>query len=117
MEKQECCMVIHAWVNCLLWNIWVFFENYSPECKNKWVVLNQGGKLYNNPTIKNLFCKYGYEILPTSPDDSYQNGPMERAYHTIFQVIKALLIGSVLGVKFWPYAFMHVICILNAFSG
>ena len=26
-----------------------FLQQYSPECKNKWVVLDQGGELYRNP--------------------------------------------------------------------
>ena len=28
-----------------------FIAEYSPECENKWVVLDQGGELYNNPAI------------------------------------------------------------------
>jgi hypothetical protein len=31
--------------------------------------------------------------------------------------IKAILIGAGLDIKFWPYAFNHVICIRNAIPG
>ena len=27
---------------------------YAPECTNKWVDLDQGGKVYNNPAVKNI---------------------------------------------------------------
>ena len=47
-----------------------FLTEYSPECKNKWVVMDQGDNLYINPKICILFSKFGYEILPTSPDSS-----------------------------------------------
>lgn len=91
-----------------------FLTEYALGCKNKWVVLDQGGELYNNPTINKLFRKIGYKILPTSPDALFQNGPGKRSYLTISQGIKALLIGSGLDVKFWPYVFMHFLCIYNA---
>ena len=35
-----------------------FLQQYSPECKNKWVVLDQGGELYGNPDVRNLFKRY-----------------------------------------------------------
>ena len=94
-----------------------FFIEYSPECKNKWVGMDNGGKLFSNPKIWNLFSRFGYEIYPTSPDSSNQNGPIERAHHTVSQGIKALLFGAGLDVKFWLYAFMHVLRIQNALPG
>ena len=81
------------------------------------MVLDQGGELHNSPAIKNLFRNYGYEILPTSQDASYQNEPMERAHHTIYQGVKALLIRPGLDMKFWLYEFMHVLSIQNALPG
>ena len=77
-----------------------FLKEYSPECKNKWVVMDNGGELYANPKIRNLFSSYGYEIYPTSPDSSYQAGPVERSHRTISQGIKALLFGAGLDVRF-----------------
>ena len=79
-----------------------FLAEYSPECKNKWVVLDQGGKLYNNPAIKNLFRKFEYKILLTSPDASYQNGSVEIDHQTILQGMKALIIGTGSYMKFFP---------------
>ena len=35
-----------------------FLQQYSSECKNKWVVLDQGGELYGNPNVRNLFKRY-----------------------------------------------------------
>ena len=79
--------------------------------------MDNGGKLYSNLKIQNLFFTFGYEIYPTSPDSSNQNGPVEWAYQTVSQGIKALLFGAGLDVKFWPYAFIHVLRIGNALPG
>ena len=79
--------------------------------------MDMGGELYSNPKIRNLFTSFGYEIYPTSPDSSNQNGPVERSHRTISQGIKALLFGAGLDVKFWPYAFIHVLRIRNAIPG
>ena len=53
-----------------------FLQQYSPECRNKWVVLDQGGELFGNPDVKNLFKRYQYEIFPTGSDTSSQNDPV-----------------------------------------
>ena len=37
-----------------------FLQQYSPECKNKRVVLDQGGELYGNLDVRNLFTRYNY---------------------------------------------------------
>ena len=60
-----------------------FLEQYSPNVSNKFVVLDQGGELYGNPEILNLFCKYKYQIFPTGSDLSCSNGAVERAHRTI----------------------------------
>ena len=69
--------------------VWLesFLSVYSPECKNKWVTMGQGGKLFNNPKVVTLFQRYGYEVLPTGADSSFQNGPVERAHRTVSQGI------------------------------
>ena len=79
--------------------------------------MDQGGELYNNPAIKNLFQKYSYEILLTSPNASYQNRPIERTHQIISQGIKNLLISAGLYVKFLLYDFMHVLHIYNVLPG
>ena len=94
-----------------------FLTKFPLECKNKWSVLDQVSELYNNPTIKNLFRKFGQEILTTSSDASVKNDLVERDYYTISQGVRALLIGSGLNIKFSPYLFMHFLCICNALPG
>ena len=71
-----------------------FLQQYSPECKNKWVILNQGGELYGNLDVCNLFKRYQYEIFPTGSDSSSQNGPVEQAHRTVLNGIKSCLIGA-----------------------
>ena len=91
-----------------------FFTEYAPECKNKWVNFDQGGKLCNNFAVKNIIHKFGYEILPTTPDASFQNGIVKYDNQTVSQGIKSVIISTGLNIKFWPYAFMHVLQICNA---
>ena len=94
-----------------------FLQQYSPEYKNKRVVLNQGGELYCNPDVRNLFKQYQCEIFPTGSDSSSQNGPVERAHRTVSNGIKSYLIGAGLPIAYWPFAFLHVLRIRNALPG
>ena len=71
-----------------------FLQEYSPTCEDKFVMLDQGGELYQNPEICNLFCKFGYEVRCTGADASKQNGPVEYAHCTISNSIWILLFGS-----------------------
>ena len=93
-----------------------FLKQYSPNMGpgKKWVVLDQGGELYGNPEVRNLFEKYQYTIYKTGADASFQNGPAERGHRLVGTFIKSLLLGAGLEIKFWPYAFMHVLQIRNA---
>ena len=94
------------------WNL-----SCNPECKNKWVVLDQGGELYGNPDVQNLFKRYHYEIFPTGADSSSQNGPVKRAHCTVSNGIKSCLIGAGLPIAYWSFAFLHVLRIRNALPG
>ena len=66
-----------------------FLQQYFSECKNKWVVLDQGGELYGNPDLRNLFKQYQYEIHPSGEDSSSQNSPVERARSNFSDGIKS----------------------------
>ena len=87
---------------------------YIPTCSDKYVYMDQGGELFNNPEIKNLFTKSGYRIYPTGADASNQNGSVGRGHCTIADTVQALLTGSGIDTKFWPYAFYHALRLYNA---
>jgi hypothetical protein len=91
-------------------------QNSPRNCNTKYVYLDQGGELFQNPACKALFLKYGYEIRPTGADASHQNGPVERAHQTVANGIRALLSGANLDVRFWPFAFHHYLRIQNALA-
>lgn len=91
-----------------------FLKKYAPQCEDKYVVLDQGGELYANPIVRELFEEFGYEIRPTGADSSNENGPVERAHLTMANGIRAMLTGANLDVRFWPYAFHHYLRIQNA---
>ena len=60
-----------------------FLEQYSPNTSDKFVVLDQGGELYRNLDVINLFRKFKYQVFPTGADSSNQNGPVERAHRSV----------------------------------
>ena len=76
--------------------------------------MDQGGELFGNPDVRNLFERHGYAIRPTGADASHQNGPVERSHRYVGDAVRAFLSGANLDVKFWPYAFYHHLCISNA---
>ena len=78
--------------------------------------MDQGGELYSNPDIVNVFTQHRYEVHPTGTDSSHQIGPVERAHRVIGDHVRALLIGADLHIRFWPYAFFHHLCIQNAMT-
>ena len=45
-----------------------FLQQYSLECMNKWIVLDQGGEVYTNHEVQNLFKGYIYVIYATCAD-------------------------------------------------
>ena len=92
-----------------------FLSQHSPTCDNKYVHVDQGGELFQNPDIVNLFQSFGYELFPTGADASHQNAQVERAHRTLSNSMRALLSGANLDVKFWPYAFYHSMRLSNAF--
>eukprot|EP00980_Cylindrotheca_fusiformis_P025376 scaffold13535_cov117-Cylindrotheca_fusiformis.AAC.2 len=91
-----------------------FLHVHSPDCPNKYVVLDQGGELYRNPDVVRVFEKAQYEVHPTGADSSNQNGPVERGHLTVANHIRAMLVGANLDIQFWPFAFHHWLRIDNS---
>jgi len=90
-----------------------FLVKHAPVCSGKYVFMDQGGELYNNPEVRKLFTWFGYEIRPTSDDVSNQNAPVERGHLVVANAIRALLLGTNLPIKFWSYVFHFWLCIDN----
>jgi len=82
-----------------------FLEKHAPACSGKHVFMDQGGELYNNPEVRKLFTRFGYDIRPTGADASIQNAPVEGGHLVVANAIRALLLGANLPIKFWPHAF------------
>jgi len=78
--------------------------------------MDQGGELYNNPEVRKLFTRFGYDIRPTGADASNQNAPVERGHLVVANAIRALLLGANLPIKFWPYAFHFWLRIDNSMA-
>ena len=91
-----------------------FLQHHSPRSPGKYVYLDQGGELYNNPAVRKLFEEFNYDVRPTGADASNQNGPVERAHLTVANGVRSLLHGADLDPRFWPYAFHHYLRITNA---
>jgi len=79
-------------------------SNATPD---KYVQFDLGGDLGCCAEIVTLFKNAGYAIEPTAPDLSHQNGPGEQPHQSIVESLCAMLGGTGLDLKFWPYAFEH----------
>ena len=93
-----------------------WLQVHSRIVKDKYVSMDQGGELYSNPNILNIFTNHHYEVHPTETNSSHQNGPVEQAHRVISDHVPALLISASLNIKFWPYAFFHHLRIQNAMA-
>ena len=91
-----------------------FTAQCNPPCCDKCAHMDQGGKLFNDPEVKNLFTKSGHTIHPTGADSSHQNGPVERGHCTVADTMHAFSTGANLSQKFWPCAFHHSLWARNA---
>ena len=60
-----------------------FLKAHSPPISDKFVVLDQGGELYQSLKVHNLFHKYDYDVYCTGAYASFQNGSVKRAHETI----------------------------------
>ena len=100
----------------LLW-LRKWLDTHSPDVDDKYVVLDQGGELYNNPKVRALFEEFHYAVHPTGTDSSHQNGPCERAHQSIGDALRSMLLGAHLDPRFWPHAFNHYIRVKNALPG
>ena len=80
-------------------------------------MMDQGGELYQNPKAHQPFEEFGHTLQPTGAGASNQNGPVERNHRTIANHMRCLLDGANLQIKFWPYAFHHMIRMLNGMVG
>ena len=69
-----------------------FLETCSPNCKDKHVMMDQGGELHRNPLVKKLFAHYGYTAQPTGAGASNQNGPVEQNHRTMANHMRLSLI-------------------------
>jgi hypothetical protein len=90
-------------------------RNSNPALTDKYVMLDQGGELYNCQKIKDLFAEFDYKVFPTGAMSSWQNGVVEKPHQWIGDSIRAMLTGANLDPKFWPYCFRQSLRIKNAF--
>jgi hypothetical protein len=74
--------------------------------KDKYVYLDQGGKLFNYPGIRKVLAEFNYKIYPTEADSSHQNRFVERSHGHISGALCAKLTGANLNARFWPRAFL-----------
>jgi hypothetical protein len=78
----------------------------APDVPDKYVVMDQGGKVGHCPEILAAFAKHQHAACLTGADASYQNGPVEPPNQTIGDAIRSMLLdGGALAGKFWPCAF------------
>jgi len=91
-------------------NTWLAQYGLANSDADKYICFDLGGELGHCMDIVELFQHAGYAMEPTAPDSSHQNDPGE---HSIAEGLWAMLGGSALEPKFWPYAFEHYLHLYN----
>ena len=89
-------------------NNWL--ANNAPNCPDKYVRMDGGGKLGKSRDVHRTFTNLGYTVELTGPDASHQNG---RPHQTIGDALRSMLSGANLHANFWPYAFYHYVRLYN----
>jgi len=76
-------------------------------------VRTDGGREIINKALTALCETYGILLQVSNAYCHEENGLPERFFQTLFQKIRAALIGSTLGWRFWSDAAEHVACTYN----
>ena len=92
-----------------------FLNQYNPTCNEKYIHLDEGVKLSNNPDVKYLLQQFGYNLHPTEADNPHQNGPVEWAHMVLDNSIRDIITGANLDIKCWPYTLYYFVWISNSF--
>ena len=74
---------------------------------------DQGGDLGRSSKVRKIFDFYGYTIDLTAKDSSSENGCVETENKYVARFLRCLLYGADLQMKFWPYAFQHILVVDN----
>mmetsp|Transcript_10877 Transcript_10877/g.21521 ORF Transcript_10877/g.21521 Transcript_10877/m.21521 type:complete len:1057 (-) Transcript_10877:2144-5314(-) len=75
------------------------------------------GKEVLDAEMRNYCKNKGIEIVQAAPRAPQQNGFIERRVQTVMRMTRAVLKGSNLGTKFWPWALKFAIYTLNRMPG
>ena len=84
-----------------------FLAQHNLHCRNKCLCMDQGGELFDNLEVENLFIKARHAMCPTGANASNQNGPVKRDHCTIADTMHAFLTRANLLPKFCPCAFCN----------
>ena len=60
-----------------------FLDIHAPGCPDKYLYMDQGGKLFHNSKIRTLFIQKGCKIQPAGANASHQNIPVKQSHRTI----------------------------------
>jgi hypothetical protein len=75
---------------------------------------NQGGELAKLNAFVSIMLKiFNYVIEPTGADSPSQNGGFERFNQTLGTMTRCLLYGASLPARYWSYALVHAVYLLN----
>ena len=92
------------------------FENFiadiSPDGNLKYVRTDQGTE-FTSGAFESVLIKNKMNPQKTSPNSPHQNGTIERAWRTIFEMARCILKEAYLPKYMWSYAIMSSTYIRN----
>jgi hypothetical protein len=81
--------------------------------QQKYVRMDEGGKLWGSLQFQELMKELGYIPQPTALDASFQNGMVERPNRTLGDMMMSLLYSANMGPQYWSWALLHSVYLKN----
>lgn len=89
-----------------------FIADVAPYGKIK-CIRSDNGTEFTSSAFQSLLCQNAIRHETSAPWSPHQNGTAERAWRTLFEMARCMLIESKLPKQLWPYAVQTAATIRN----
>ena len=91
----------------------LFLQLHGRKEGTRVVRTDQGGELAKSKAFQNMIGSQGYTLETTGPDNSKQNGIVERPHRTLADMTRAAVMDAGLPSKFWSDGIIHAVYVKN----
>ena len=91
----------------------LFLQIHGRKEGTRVVRTDQGGELAKCKAFQNMIGAQGYTVETTGPDNSKQNGIVERPHRTLADMTRAALMDAGLSNRYWSDSIIHAVFVKN----